>query len=110
MNFLKGNNENAAQAQTGAGTQEAGSGGGGIMGKVNSALGGGAAGEKNEGDIGTYMMSECGVLTRGSCSQITSTKVGVNGPIFILVSKAKLILRPRSRRLRPRTYGRWTTN
>lgn len=68
MNFLKGNNDNAAQAQTGAGTQEVDGGGGGIMGKVNSALGGGQAGEKNEGNVDSYMMSECGVLTRGSCS------------------------------------------
>ncbi|KAF9463467.1 hypothetical protein BDZ94DRAFT_612965 [Collybia nuda] len=47
MDFLKGNKDNTAQAQTGAGTQETG-GGGGLMGKMNSAMGGGQAGEKNE--------------------------------------------------------------
>lgn len=42
MDFLKGNND-----QTQANQQS--SGGGGLMGKMNSAFGGGQTGEKNEG-------------------------------------------------------------
>lgn len=50
MNFLKGNGSgNTDQAQSA--TTETQSGGGGLMGKLNSAVGGGQAGEKNEGPL-----------------------------------------------------------
>lgn len=57
MDFLKNavaggnNNNNAAQGAGQPVDQQQSSGGGGLMGKMNSALGGGQASEKNEGKL-----------------------------------------------------------
>jgi hypothetical protein len=52
MNFLKGNTDNTGQ------TQEVNGGGGGLMGKMNNAMGGGQSGEKNKGKADLFHKGE----------------------------------------------------